>query len=84
MASDSGAYLVKVYDPVYKIVTVLVGSGQKGNEDRTAKSCTFVQLHGICTVAETIFVTDEATGNGKLITAELSGTTQFLKHPGLL
>ena len=28
-------------------------------------------------------MTDAATGNVKLIT-ELSGTTQFLKHPGLL
>ena len=51
--ADSGAYQVKVYDPVDKVVTVLVGSGQKGNEDETAKSCTFVHPHGICTVGET-------------------------------
>ena len=51
--ADSGAYQVKVYDPVDKIVTVLVGSGQKGNEDETAKSCTFGHPHGICTVGET-------------------------------
>ena len=81
--TDSRAYQVKVYDPVDKVVTVLAGSGQRGNEDGTAKSCTFVQPHGICTVGETIFVTDAATGNVKLIT-ELSGTTQFLKHLGLL
>ena len=72
--TDSRAYQVKVYDPVDKVVTVLAGSGQRGNEDGTAKSCTFVQPHGICTVGETIFVTDAATGNVKLIT-ELSGTT---------
>ena len=41
--TDSGAYQVKVYDSVDKVVTVLVGSDQKGNEDGTAKSCTFVQ-----------------------------------------
>ena len=41
-STDSGAYQVKVYDPVDKVVTVLVGSGQKGNEDGAAKSCTFV------------------------------------------
>ena len=35
--TDSGAYQVKVYDPVDKVVTVLVESGQKGNEDGTAK-----------------------------------------------
>ena len=59
-----------------------MGSGQKGNEDGTAKSCAFVQPHGICTVEETTFVTDAGTGNVEL--NELSGTTQFLKHPGLL
>ena len=59
-----------------------MGSGQEGNEDGTAKSCTLVQLHGICIVGETIFVTEVATGNVKLIT-ELSVTTQFLKHLGL-
>ena len=53
-STDSGAYQVKVYDPVDKVVTVLVGSGQKGNEDGAAKSCTFVQPHGICTVEEAI------------------------------
>ena len=83
MFTDSGAYQVKVYDPVDKVVTVLAGSGQKGNEDGTTKSCTFVQLQGICTAGKTIFVTDAATGNVNLIT-ELSGTTQFLKHLGLL
>ena len=77
--TDSRAYQVKVYDPVDKVVTVLAGSGKRGNEDGTAKSCTFFQPHRICTVGETIFVTDAATGNVKLI-PELSGTTQFLKH----
>ena len=81
--TDSGNFQIKVYDPVDKVVTVLVGSGQKGNEDGTVKSCSFVQSYGICTVGQTTFVTDAATGNVKLIT-ELSGTTQFLKHLGLL
>ena len=66
---DSGASQVKCYDPVDKVVTVLAGSGQKGKEDGIAKSCTFVQPHGICNVGEPIFVTDAATGNVKLITA---------------
>ena len=34
----AGAYQAKVYDPVDKVVTVLVGSGLEGNEDGTAKS----------------------------------------------
>ena len=55
LASDSGALnQVKVDDPVDKVVSVLMGSGQNGNEDETAKSCTFVQRHGICTVGETV------------------------------
>ena len=72
-----------MHDPVDRVVTVLVGSGKKRNEDGTAKSCTFVQLQGICTVGETIFVTVTSTGNVKRIT-ELTYTTQFLKHLGLL
>ena len=55
--TDSTYYLVdwvNVYGPVDKVVTVLVGSGQKGNEDGRTKSCTFaVQPHGIYTVGET-------------------------------
>ena len=74
-----GAYQVNVYGPVDKVVTVLVGSGQKGNEDGKTKICTFaVQPHGTYTVGKLI-ATDAATRNVKLIT-ELSGTTQFLNH----
>ena len=40
--ADSGAYQVEVYDSVDKVVIVLVRIDQKGNEDGTAKSCTFV------------------------------------------
>ena len=41
LASDSGAYQVKVYDLANKVVTVLVGSGQKGNEDGRGKKLHF-------------------------------------------
>ena len=34
----AGAYQGKGYDPVNEVVTVLAGSGQKENEDGTAKS----------------------------------------------
>ena len=51
LASDSGAYQVKVDDPVDKVVTVLVGSGQKGNEDGRGKKLHFCStarnLHGM-------------------------------------
>ena len=81
--TESRAHLVKVYNPIDKVVTIQEGSGHRGNEDWTVKSYTFVQPHGICTVGETIFVTDAATGVVKLIT-EQSGTTKFLKRLGLL
>ena len=81
--TDTKAYKVKVSNPVDKIGTIQVGIDQRGNEDGTANSFTFFQPHGVCTVGETIFVTNAATWNVKLIT-ELSGTTQFLKHPGVL
>ena len=77
------AHQVKVYNPVDNVVTIQEGSGHRRNEDWTVKNCTFVQPHGICTVGETIFVTDAATGVVKLIT-EQSGTTKFLKRLGLL
>ena len=38
-----------------------------------------LRMELICTMGETIFVKDAATGNEKLIT-ELSGKTQFLMH----
>ena len=75
VCTDSGAYLIEVYDPVDKVVTVLVGSGQKRNEDGSELK----KLHFCSTARNLRFVTDPATGNVKLIT-ELSGTTQFLKH----
>lgn len=81
--TDSGARQIKAFDPVDKAVTVLVGNGQEGSQDGTAKSCSFVQAQGICSVGETLFVTDAAAGCVKLVTG-LSGTTTFLKHLGLL
>ena len=47
------------------------------------KSCSFVQVHGICSVSDTLFTTDAAAGKIKLMTG-LSGTTDFLKHLGIL
>ena len=60
--TDSGAHQVKVYNPVDRAVTIQVGSGPRRNEDGTARSCTFVQPHGIYTVGETIFATSAQQG----------------------
>ena len=72
---------VLVYDPVDKVVTVLVGSGQKGNDGK--KLTVFDRTESTLYVKPVIFVTDAATGNVKLIT-ELSGKTQLLKHLSIL
>ena len=47
------------------------------------ESCSFVQVHGICSVSDTLFTTDAAAGKIKLMTG-LSGTTDFLEHLGIL
>ena len=41
--ADSGARQINSFDPVDKAVTVVVGCGQEGVQDGTAKSCSFVQ-----------------------------------------
>ena len=40
-------------------------------------------MHGICSAADTRFITDAAAGKIKLITV-LSGTTNFLSHLSIL
>ena len=59
---------VKCYNPLTKKVDTLAGDGREGEQDGTEKSCSFVQVHGICSVADTLFTTDAAAGKIKLIT----------------
>ena len=61
----------------------LARDGSEGAQDGTEKSCSFVQVHSICSVSDTLFTTDAAAGKIKLMTG-LSGTTYFLKHLGIL
>ena len=81
--TDIEARQVKRYNPLTKKVDTLAGDGREGEQDGTEKSCSFVQVHGICSVADTLFTTDAAAGKIKLITG-LSGTTNFLSHLGIL
>lgn len=81
--TDIEARQVKRYNPLTKKVDTLAGDGGEGEQDGTEKSCSFVQVHGICSVADTLFTTDAAAGKIKLITG-LSGTTNFLSHLGIL
>ena len=81
--TDTEARQVKRYNPLTKKVDTLAGDGREGEQYGTEKSCSFVQVHGICSVADTLFTTDTAAGKIKLITG-LSGTTNFLSHLGIL
>ena len=66
--TDIEARQVKRYNPLTKKVDTLAGDGREGEQDGTEKSCSFVQVHGICGVADTLFTTDAASGKIKLIT----------------
>ena len=52
-------------------------------QDGNGKSCSFVQVQGICSVSDTLFTTDAAAGKIKRMKG-LSGTTDFLEHRGIL
>ncbi|XP_068701314.1 uncharacterized protein [Montipora foliosa] len=81
--TDVGGRQVKQYNPTTKEVETLAGDGCEGAQDGTEKSCSFVQVHGVCSVSDSVFTTDAAAVKIKLLTG-LSGTTDFLKHLGIL
>ena len=83
VVTDFGGRQLKWYNPSTKKVETLAGDGSEGAQYGTEKSCSFVQVHGICSVSDTLFTTDAAAGKIKLMTG-LSGTTDFLKHLGIL
>ncbi|KAL9958419.1 hypothetical protein ACROYT_G035429 [Oculina patagonica] len=74
---------VKRYNPSTKKVETLAGDGREGAQDGAGKCCSFVQVQGICCVSDTLFITDAAAKKIKIVTG-LSGTTDFLKHLGIL
>ena len=74
--TDVGGRQVKWYNPSTKRVKTLTGDGSEAAQDGTGKSCSFVQVHGICRVSDTLFTTDAAAGKIKLMTG-LSETTDF-------
>ena len=81
--TDIEARQVKRYNPSTKEVDTLAGDGSEGGQDGTETSCSFVQVHGICSVSDTLFTTDAAAGKIKLMTG-LSGTRNFLNYLGIL
>jgi hypothetical protein len=81
--TDSKAGRVKQYNPVDNSVSILLGSGLDRSHDGTDKTCSFAQVKGICTLENTLFVTDVSAGAIKLVTG-LAGTITFLKMLGCL
>ena len=59
------------------------GTGHEGTVDGTDKNCTFTQVHGICSLQNTIFVSDIAAGTIKLVLG-LTSTVSFLHNLGCL
>lgn len=81
--TDSQDHKVKTFDPLTTTVKTLMGTGHEGTADGTEVNCTFTQVQGICSLYNTIFVSDIAAGTVKLVSG-LSGTVSFLRTLGSL
>ena len=58
-------------------------TGKEGTNDGTGGTCTFAQVHGICCLQNTIFMSDVAAGMVKTV-SPLTGTVSFLQTLGKL
>ena len=52
--TDSGDRKVKFFSPSEKNVKTLMGSGQEGAS--TDETCSFTNVHGICSMEKTLFI----------------------------
>ena len=50
--TDSRARNVKYFCPSERTVKILLGSGQEGTSDGTDQTCSFTQVHGICSIKQ--------------------------------
>ena len=57
---------VKTLDPRTTTVETLLGTGKEGTSG-TGETCTFAQVHAICCLQNTLFVTDVAAGLVKIV-----------------
>ena len=69
---------VKTFDTRTTTVETLMGTGKEGTNDGTGETCTFAQVHGICCLQNTIFLSDVAAGMVKIVSPP-SGTVSFLQ-----
>ena len=74
---------VKTFDPRTTTVETLMGTGKEGTNDGTGETCTFAQVHGICFLQKTIFVSDVTADMIKIV-SPLTGTVSFLQTLGKL
>ena len=68
---------------ILHFVETLMGTGKEGTNDGTGETCTFAQVHGICCLQNTIFVSDVAAEIVKIV-SPLTGTVSFLQTLGKL
>ena len=73
---------VKTFHPRTTTVEALMGNGKEGTSG-TGEICTFVQVHAICCLQNTLFVSDVAAGLVKIV-SPLTGTVSFLQTLGKL
>ena len=72
---------------ILHFVETLMGTGKEGTNDGTGETCTFAQVHGICCLQNTIFVSDVAAEIVKIVSplvSPLTGTVSFLQTLGKL
>ena len=68
---------VKTFDPRTKTVETLMGTGKEGTNDGTGETCTFAQVHGICCLKNTIFVSDVSVGMVKIVATLIAQCPSF-------
>ena len=68
---------------ILHFVETLMGTGKEGTNDGTGETCTFAQVHGICCLQNTIFVSNVAAVIVKIV-SPLTGTVSFLQTLGKL
>ena len=67
---------------IVHFVETLMGTGKEGTNDGTGATYTFAQVHGICCLQNTIFVSDVAAEIVKIVS--YTGTVSFLQTIGKL
>ena len=67
----------------FHFVETLMGTGKEGTNDGTGETCPFAQVHAICCLQNTIFVSNVAAEIVKIV-SPLTGTVSFLQTLGKL